>query len=81
MLSLSPFKLTKVANSLYIKFNPKKSECICFSGDRKQVKYDVYLNNKKIKWVTHVQHLGNTLMSDLDESREIRRKMGDRIEK
>lgn len=57
-----------------VKFNPKKSECIVFSRDRKQVNYNLYLDVEIMKWVTSIKHLGNTLMCDLDEG-----KLGDFI--
>lgn len=57
-----------------VKYNPDKSECICFSRVNTEVGYNLMLNNEKLKWVKQIKHLGNYLLYNLNEVAEVNHK-------
>ncbi len=44
-----------------VTFNEKKTQCICFSNTNDNGYGPVTLNNKRLKWESMVNHLGNIL--------------------
>ncbi len=54
-----------------IKFNEKKTVCICFSRDKCSLNPSVKFNGEILKWSTEVKHLGNFVQSDLADTKEL----------
>ena len=64
----------KFADNFDITFNSKKTLCIKF-GESLNGKECAKLNNKIIKWVDHIKHLGNFLDSTLSDKLDTRSKI------
>ncbi len=59
-----------------VTFNDKKTQCICFSKSNDTGYGPVTLNNKRLKWESKVNHLGNILNQRLDDDDDLRKKKG-----
>ena len=55
-------------------FNSSKTQCIKFKRTNDSITCNILMNGDEIKWVNHVTHLGNEIMSDLSEEKEIVKK-------
>ena len=62
-------------------YNPTKTVCVCFSRSKNVIKPSVHLNGEELSWVSEVKHLGNYLESGLRETKEIRMKKSDLIQR
>ncbi len=58
-----------------VKFNEKKTVCICF-GQKNENVYDIKMNGKSLKWSNEVKHLGNYINSECNEKKDIQFKKG-----
>ncbi len=58
-----------------VTFNDKKTQCICFSKPNDTGYWPVTLNNKRFKWESKVNHLGNILNQRLNDD-DLRKKKG-----
>jgi hypothetical protein len=63
-----------------VQYNAKKTMCILFSK-RSVSKPVIRMCGADIKWVDSVKHLGNTLLSNLSESSDVKYKKGDMIQR
>ena len=61
-----------------IKYNPKKTVCMCF-GPNSNAVTNVTLYGKPLSWSTHSKHLGNIIRADLSEHDDVQRKKFDFI--
>ncbi len=59
-----------------ITFNDQKTQCICFSKSNDTGYGPVTLNNKRLKWESKVNHLGNILNQRLDDDDDLKKKKG-----
>ncbi len=59
-----------------VSFNNKKTQCICFSKSNDTGYGPVTLNNKRLKWESKMNHLGNILNQTLDDHDDLRKKKG-----
>ena len=62
-----------------VEYNPTKSVCVMFGRGNTMIKPQFYLCNKEIKVTEHVKHLGNHIMFNLKESKEINAKKSDMV--
>ena len=53
---------TEYGEEFDVKYNPDKSECICFSRKNASIDYAMNLKGQKLKWVKKIKHLGNYVM-------------------
>ncbi len=53
-----------------VTFNNKETQCICFSKSNDTEYGPVTLNNKRLKWESKVNHLGNILNQRLNDDDE-----------
>ena len=62
-----------------VKYNDKKTVCMCFDNGKNMEDFKVLLNEKVLQCVESTKHLGITVTYNLSDSLEIRRKRGDFI--
>ena len=62
-----------------VKYNDKKTVCMCFGNGKNMEDFKVLLNEKVLQCVESTKHLGITVTYNLSDSLEIRRKRGDFI--
>ena len=68
------------ADEFGIQYNPTKSVCVMFSKlPQRDQGAEVMLCGSRLQWVTDTKHLGNTLCSNLSESKDVITKRGDFI--
>jgi len=84
LLSPTPFALRNMlrvceefGEEYCITFNAKKSECILFGDRSTSDPPDMFLGGNKLRWESHVTHLGHVLKYDLSEIDDINSKRGD----
>ena len=54
-------------NEYSVKFNARKTVCMCFSRKASRRDINVFLSGEKWSWSNHVKHLGNTLSYNLSD--------------
>ena len=64
-----------------VTYNPLKTVCVLFSRRRKLVYPDVHLKGTLLQWKDEVKHLGNYFESSLRETKEVRMKKSDVIQR
>ena len=69
---------TEYGEEYDMKYNEKKTVCICFSRHKSQV-FPIYLNGSMLECKNCVKYLGITIAHNLSEEEEIRQKRGDFI--
>ena len=61
-----------------LEFNSMKTQVMCFHCPSvHQITADIYLNNIKLSFVSHVKHLGHILSSNLDDTLDIQKAVKD----
>ena len=61
-----------------LEFNSMKTQLMCFHCPSVyQITADIYPNNIKLSFVSHVKHLGHILSSNLDDTLDIQRAVKD----
>ena len=65
------------AKEFSVKYNVEKTLCIKFTKGDDEMKRDIFLNGKKLKWVKKVKHLGILLKNDTKDTDEIMEKKND----
>ena len=64
------------ANEYSVKFNARKTVCMCFSRKPTCRDINVLLSGEKLHWSNHVKHLGNTLSHNLSDEIDVQVKRG-----
>ena len=60
----------------HVKFNSKKTVCIAFN-QQENIKRNISVCDAFVPWSNRANHLGNTLVNNLDDSEDILIKIGD----
>ena len=63
-------------NGYSVKFNARKTVCMCFSRKPTCRDINVLLSGEKLHWSNHVKHLGNTLSHNLSDEIDVQVKRG-----
>ena len=64
------------ANEYSVKFNARKTVCMCFSRKPTRRDINVLLSGEELLWSNHVKHLGNTLSHNLSDEIDVQVKRG-----
>ena len=67
----------KYCSRYLLQFNASKSVCVCFGRSERDALPDLFLSGERMGWQSHVKHLGNMIMYNLSEEKEIAYKRGD----